>query len=223
MKYHIQLHVIFLLIGIIVLTACGGGTKPPGIVPDDLQTIEAAAEDIIDFAPGGNWEKINADVTEIANAWRSYQIRADKDGVAQNLQNAMMAAIERLKTAAATKDAVATMQGSNDVSAAVVEMYALYNPTIPADIGRLDVLERQVILNVEAKDYTAAETSLTKIESVWVVVKPSVLEHEGKDVASKFEASLAGQVSALVGKDVTAVIGEVGNALEVVDEMEQLY
>ena len=220
-----RLGMLLFLIGIIVINACGAKptSNPTGVVPNSLQTIEAAAEDIIDFAPSGGWDKIKGDVTDISNAWKSYQPQASKDGASQELQDAMMSAIEKLETASAAKDSAATMQGSNDVSAAVVEMFALYNPKVPADIGRLDVLERQVILDVAAKDYSAAETSLAKTKSVWEEVKPLVLEHNGKDVAAEFEASLAKQESALNDKDDTALTNEAKNGLEIVDALEQLY
>src|SRR5262245_33499607 len=200
MKHRIQLLVLVLLIGSTILTACGEEAREPAepsAVPNSLQTIEAAAEDIIDFAPSGNWDQIGKDVTDISNAWKSYQPQAGKDGASQELQDAMNSAIEKLQTASAAKDAATTMQGSNDVSAAVVEMFALYNTKVPVDIGRLDVLERQVILDVAAKDYSAAETSLAKTKSAWEEAKPSVLEHNGKDVAAEFDASIATQESAL--------------------------
>jgi hypothetical protein len=158
-------------VGVLALAACAPQQPivavTPGAVPNSLVTIEAAAEDIIDFAPSGGWDKINKDVTEIEGAWKSYQPQADKAGASKEIQDAMTSALADLKTASASKDAAATMQGSNDVSAAVVELFALYTPKVPADIGRLDVLERQVILDVAAKDYSAATESLAKTMSVW--------------------------------------------------------
>ena len=225
MKNDLQLLLLVISVTIFTLTACG--TKPltvtPGTVPNSLVTIEAAAEDIIDFAPSGNWDKINVDVTDIENAWKSYQPQADQAGVSQEIQDAMNSALAELETASASKDASATMQGSNDVSAAVVELFALYSPKVPADIGRLDVLEPQVILDVAAKDYSAAETSLAKTKSVWEEVKPLVLEHNGKDVAAQFEASLTAQESALKAKDDAVLTNEARDGLEIVDALEQLY
>jgi hypothetical protein len=226
MKHRLPILIVFLLIAFIILPACGEEPREavePGVVPSALQTIEAAAEDIIDFAPSGNWDKINADVADIEKAWNSYQPQADKGGASQEIQNAMTSALAELKTASASKDASATMQGSNDVSAAVVELFALYNPRVPADIGRLDVLERQVILDVAAKDYSAAEKSMAKTKSVWEQVRPSVLEHNGKDVAAEFEASLAVQEAALGGKDDTTLTDKAKEGLEIVDALEQLY
>ena len=223
MKNRMQL--LLIPIAIIALSACGAQplSNSAGVIPNDLQTIEAAAEDIIDFAPSGNWDKISADVTDIGNAWKSYQPQASKDGASQEIQDAMTSALTKLETASASKDASSTMQSSNDVSAAVVELFALYSPKIPADIGRLDVLERQVILDVAAKDYAAAEATLARAKSVWEQVKPSVLEHNGKNVAAEFDASLATQESALNAKDDAALRSEASNGLEIVDEMERLY
>jgi len=223
MKNRIQL--LAVLLAIVALSACGAKatSAPSGVVPNALVTIEAAAEDIIDLAPGGTWSKIGTDVTDIANAWKSYQQQANKDGVSAEIQDAMTTAIGKLQTASGAKDPAATMQGSNDVSAAVVEMFALYHPQIPADIGRLDVLERQVILDVAAKDYSAAETNLAKTKSVWDEVKPSALEHNGKDVVAQFEASLTAQESALTAKDDSALTTEARAGLEIVDALEQLY
>src|SRR6266545_2730147 len=138
MKNYLRLVTISIPAAILMLTACGA--KPvstpasTGAVPNSLVTIEAAAEDIIDFAPSGDWDKINNDVTDIANAWKSYQPKASQDGASQEIQDAMTSALSDLETASAAEDASATMQGSNDVSAAVVELFALYGPKVPADI-----------------------------------------------------------------------------------------
>ena len=224
MKNCVRFLSMLMLFAAMPLSACGAKTsRNSGVVPNSLQTIEAAAEDIIDFAPSGNWDKISTDVIDIADAWKTYQPQAGKDGASQELQDAMTSALIQLQTASAAKDSAATMQASNDVSAAVVEMFALYDPKIPAEIGRLDVLERQVILDVAANDYPAAMKSLTNTKSVWEKVKPSVLEHNGNDVAQEFETSLAAQESALNAKDAVALTNTAKNGLEIVDALEQLY
>ena len=224
MKNHVQSLVWLTLIAIILLTACGVKTPSNlGVVPNSLQTIEADAEDIIDFAPIGNWDKIGADVTGIENAWKSYQPQAGKDGASREIQAALTSALTQLETASTAKDSADTMQASNNISAAVVELFALYHPTIPADIGRLDVLERQIILDIAANDYSAARTSLANTKSDWEKVKSSVLEHNGQEVAAEFEASLTQQESALDAKDEVALTSEAKNALEIVDALEELY
>lgn len=233
MKNHIQLFSVVMIVNLLVacgpqpaVTAVAPTTRPVsgiGSLPSSLITIEAAAEDIIDFAPSGGWDKIDKDVTDIENAWKSYEPQAGKDGASQEIQDAMNSALASLKAAAASKDADATMQGSNDVSAAVVEMFALYSPKVPADIGRLDVLERQVILDIAAKDGVAAKKDLAKILSIWSEVQPSVLEHNGNEVAAQFQESLDTQVVRLDSKNYTGLTEEARNALEIVDALEGLY
>ena len=216
---------MLMIVSLPVLSACGvqPASLPAGVVPQDLVTIEAAAEDIIDFAPSGNWDKINQDVTDIEAAWKSYEPRSKQDGAAQEVDDLMNSALAALKTASQSKDASGTMQGSNDVSAAVVELFALYNPVIPADIGRLDVLERQVILDVAAQDYSAALETMVKTRSVWESVKDSVLEHNGKDLAAQFEASLEAQAAALDAREAEELTRVASDALELVDALERLY
>jgi hypothetical protein len=109
------------------------------------------------------------------------------------------------------------------MGAAVLDLYALCNPPTPTDIGRLDVSERQIILDVAANDFNAAAASFAKTKVLWESVKPSVLSHQGKEVADKYEASLATQAAGLQAKDIPALIAEVNNGLEIVDELEDLY
>jgi len=216
---------MLVIVSLPILSACGvqPATLPAGVVPQELVTIEAAAEDIIDFAPSGNWDKINQDVADIEEAWKAYEPQLKKDGAPQEVNDLMTSALAALKTASQSKDASGTMQGSNNVSAAVVELFALYNPVIPADIGRLDVLERQVILDVAAQDFSAAMETMAKTRSAWESVKASVLEHSGKDVAAQFEASLEAQAAALDAKDIEALTREASAALELVDALERLF
>lgn len=222
MKIHVR--VLFVLLLSAALSACG--TKMPaqaGAVPNPLQIIESKAEDIIDYAPSGGWDKINADVSEISKAWKEYQPQASQDGISQEVQDSFASALTRLEAASTQQDAPATMQASNDLSAAVVEMFAAYEPKIPADIGRLDVLERQVILDVAANDYALAARTLASVRTVWEQVKTSVLEHNGQDVITEFEASLSTQEAAIAAQDAAALIKEARNGLELVDALEELY
>ena len=105
----------------------------------------------------------------------------------------------------------------------IYELFDLYHPAIPADIGRLDVLERQIVLDVEKQNFNAAGQTLAKINSVWEQVKPSILAHNGQGVIEDFNSSLTIQDMTLKTQDGTALIDEARNGLEIVDAMENLY
>jgi len=195
----------------------------PGAVPEPLTTIEAQAEDIIDLVPGHSWEKVTADVAAIAKAWQAYQSQAADDHAPQPFQEALTAALERLQKASAAKQATGTMEAANDLSAAVVDLFTIYHPALPSDVGWLDVLERQVVLDVAAKDLTAAVDNLAKANAVWARLKPVVLAHNGPEVATRFEDSLTLQQNALNKEDASALATEAENGLALVDALEQLF
>lgn len=195
----------------------------PGNVPEPLDTLEAQAEDIIDFVPGGKWERVTADVATLTGAWQAYQTQAANDKVPQPFQEALRAALDRLQKTSAAKDAAGTMQAANDLSAAVVDMFTVYQPSRPTDLGRLDVLERQVVLDTASDNLTAAADSLAKTNAVWARLKPVILAHNGSTVGTKFENSLSMQQEALNTEDTSALTTEAKNGLELVDALEQLF
>jgi hypothetical protein len=212
-----------------LLTACTGtpfstdnGPASDG-VPKPLHRIEASAEAIIDLAPAGSWDQVGEKLTTITTAWNVYQPQAAAAGASQIHEQALSSALDRLRTAAAAKDAAITRQAANDLGAAVLDLFALYNPSTPADIGRLDVLERQIALDAAANNFTAAAASFAKTKATWEHLKPSILSHNGKSVVEKFESSLAIQASSLQAQDIAALTSEVNVGLELVDELEKLY
>ncbi len=222
--------VFVLLVMTFLLPACGNPpaqttvpTVKNGVVPESLVTLEGQAEDIIDVVPNSEWPRVNADISIIEKAWITYQPQAIKDGANQTVQNNFSQGLSSLKTAATSQDKNGTMQSANDLSAAVVDMFDLYNPVIPTDIGRLDVLERQLILDMANQNFSAATDTLTKINIVWEKVKPSILAHDGQSVAEQFANILALQDTALKAKNTASLTDAANNGLELVDAMENLY
>jgi hypothetical protein len=191
-------------------------------VPEPLNTLEAQAEDIIDSVPGGDWRKVTADVAAIDKAWQAYQSQAKDDHIPQPFQDALTIALDHLQKTSAAKDAPGTQQAANDMSAAVVDLFTVYHPALPTDLGWLDVLERQVVLDVRGDDRAAAD-SLAKINAVWVRLKSVILAHNGSDLATRFENSLMAQQQALSSKQAAALTAEAMNGLELVDALEELF
>lgn len=189
--------------------------------PKSLVTIEAQVEDIMDVVPGGDWATVSTDIANIDAAWADYQKQAAQDGAPQTLQDGFGKTLALLKTAATAKTAPTTLQSANDLSATVVDLYDTYHPAEPTDLGRLDVLERQVILDVDNKDFAAATNTLAKVTTTWERVKPFMLAHNAAEIATQFEKSLAVQASGLKAQDGSAVKTEALNALEIVDALEK--
>lgn len=210
---------------IITATLCGFNAtalaKLP--LPKALTAIEGEAEDIIDSVPGGNWKKISGVVAEVAGHWAKYQQQATKDGLPAAQQEAFAGALTKLQASATAKHPANTMQAANDLSAVVMDLFDAYECRVPTDIGRLDVLERQVVLDVAAKNFVAVEASLNKTQILWTQVKPAVLAHKGAKVAARFEANLAAQTKALAAKNSAQLTAAAKQGLETVDDLEKLF
>jgi hypothetical protein len=196
---------------------------PARPVPGPLQTIEAQAEDIIDIVGGDDWASVQADVAAIAAAWKVYGGQAAADGAPQVILDALAGELSCLQQRSSAKDAPGTLQAANDVSAALMDLYMVYSPAVPADVGRLDVFERQVLLDASANDLRAAANSLARVDTIWARVKPLALEHQGADVAARFDANLAEQRAAWQSKDGAAIAAPATKGLELVDALESLF
>ncbi len=194
-----------------------------GNVPEALQTIEAQAEDIVDIAPDGNWAQIASDVAIIAEAWKTYQSSTSDNAIVQAFYDSFITALTHLTEASTAKNTEFTLQSANNVSAAVVDLFTVYNPVIPVDLGWLDVIERQTVFDATAGQLSAAADSIAKANAIWVRLRPSVLAHKGTEVALEFEANLYAQRTALVANDASRLIHNANGALEIVDSLEQLY
>jgi hypothetical protein len=156
-------------------------------------------------------------------AWQAYRIQAANDHAPQPFQEALTVALDRLQKTSAAKDVAGTLQAANHLSAAVVDLFTVYQPATPTDLGRLDVLGRQVVLDVAAKDFTAAADSLAKTNAIWIRLKPAILAYNGSDVAIQFEKSLGTQQEALKTENASALTAEANNGLELVDALEKLF
>lgn len=192
-------------------------------VPEELMVIEEQAEDIFDFAPRGNWQRINEDITKVQTAWTEWKQAAGTGNTIAALQDAFTRAFDHLQAAVADQDQADTLQAANDLSAAVIDLFDLYQPPIPTDIGRLDVLGRQIILDVAAGDWAKAEQTLASTNEVWSRAKASVLEHQGAEVAGQYDTSLQVQADLLKAKDDMKLTTEANNGLELVDALERVY
>lgn len=198
-------------------------TQVAGTVPASLESIEGAAEDIIDVVPNADWKQVRSDVDGVLRDWRTYRGTAVDDGAPDALVASFETALEQLRNASGARQAQETMQASNDLSAATVELYGLYNPAVPIDIGWLDVIGRQVVLDASANDLSAAGQTVGEMQTTWDQVRQSVIDHNGSDVAAQMDATMVSLTKALTDQDGEALTVQAKIELEVVDAMEGLF
>jgi hypothetical protein len=190
-------------------------------VPRPLVRLEASSEDIIDQVPKARWTRISGDVVVMRRAWRRYAeaARSLDAGLARRLDRAL----DRLEPAATAQSPGATVQAANDVSAPVVELFARYASGHPVQVGRLDVIGRQIVIEAARGDFPAARRQIAAARAQWRSVKTSVIDHGGRAVAKRTDATFALLQEAAVAGDAAAATKAANALLELVDGMERTY
>jgi hypothetical protein len=207
----------------LVASGCGSGEgKKP--LPGALNRIEGQAEDIIDIVPNNRWDNIRSDVRAIETDWSQYKKQATADGASAAVIARFDDALHDLTIAAGGARGPETSQAANDVSGATVDLFGLYDVGRPVAIGRLDVLGRQVILDVQRGDINAAGAQVRKLERVWRDgLRADVLDHKGGTVAGRTDTTLNAIERAATRDDARTVVAQTRGLLELVDDMERLY
>ena len=197
----------------------GAGSLGP--IPDQLQSLETGAEDVIDLVAEDSWGAIAREVDTMRTTWTGFHTEAEKVDTSQSLR--IDTAMDTLQSAAGREDAQATSQAANDVSGPVVELFGHYDLPRPIQIGRLDVIGRQIRLDGDRNDDTAAAAQLTAARDQWAAVKANVIAHDGAAAAQKADTLLAALERSLANRDQAALRAAASELLEAVDSMEGLY
>ena len=78
-----------------------------------------------------------------------------------------------LETKVQAKNAYAAKVKANAITRVIPDIYDHYQVTVPTDLGRLDYLEREILLNVEKGDWTAARNTAAEVLRVWIGLTPT--------------------------------------------------
>ena len=71
-----------------------------------------------------------------------------------------------------------------------MDLYQLFNPTIPAAIQRLEDHESRVLRDVALGRPERANEVLAGAASSWHYFQPAVIDHGGENIALRYQASL---------------------------------
>jgi len=193
-----------------------------GGVPQPVLSIEGDAEDAIDMVFAGKWDRVAADAESISTDWTEFAASSEGSGVTDEQRREMDEATADLSAAAEAKDELAARQAANDVSKVIVDVFDLFDFKIPSDVGRLDWLERQVIIDADRDDWEAIAVDIDQTRETFDRVKPDVVAEGGEEEARDFEASIVKQGELAAAHD-RAIVDEANIALELVDALESVY
>jgi hypothetical protein len=193
-------------------------TSPP---PKPLLTIEEQAEDIGDRVPGKGWPRIAADVKTIKAAWARFQTRAKADGVPAATITDFNGALDRLAAAAKAKNGPETSQGANDISRVTVELFGNYKLDAPVQVGRLDVIGRQIELDLDANNPDGVTQQIDEARAQWEAIRADVATRSAA-VPTQVDATLDALDEAQRAGNTRLLHAETRVLLELVDSIEEL-
>jgi hypothetical protein len=194
-------------------------TSPP---PKPLTTIEEQAEDIGDRVPSKRWARIAADVKVIKAAWARFQSQAKSDGIPAATVADFNTALDRLAAAAKAKNGPDISQGANDISSVVVELFASYKLDAPVQVGRLDVIGRQIELDLDADNPDGVTQQIEQARTEWDAIRADVATRSAA-VPTQVDATLDALGEAQRAGNTRLLHAETRVLLELVDSIEELY
>ena len=210
-----------------MVTGVWGCAEEPasgGTVPDPLMVIDGAAEDAYDQALLDQVAAVAANVEVLATTWESYRPQALQDGVAEADAAALDQAIATLRDAAVPGAVpVALARVANGVSAPMPDLFAVYDPAVPAAVLTLDYLGREVALDAMDVDFQRAAGDVDGIDGVWSALKSKVIAAGGVVEAQLFAASIAAERSDVSAAAADTLLHDAESQLELVDLIEVVF
>jgi hypothetical protein len=188
-----------------------------------LLSVQALAEDVIDFALIKDWQRVATDVSVLENAWAKYDTLKSQEPLYAVMQMALSGSMSQLKSASADKNSTASIQAANNLSSAVSNLIENQRPPVPADIYLLEILERQLAVDGTAGNFKGADRCLDKMKMVWNRTKGSVQDRRGFELAGKYSASLRSQEIAAMVEDGPALAKEADKGSQLLQNIKNLF
>jgi hypothetical protein len=187
-----------------------------------LLAIQAATEDIQDFAIVKDWARVGSDVATLETAWARYD-SLGQDPMANMLHTALGNNLSQLKDALKGKNSTSAIQSASNLSFAIGNLMATQNSAIPPDVLLMEILERQISADAAAKNFKGAERSFDKLKMIWDRTKGKVQDHKGYELAGKYSASLRAQEIAISVDDGLATGNEASKGLALLQDIKGLF
>jgi hypothetical protein len=220
------------LLFLLALAACGGssesegeeGEETPSTIPASLDATESDAEDIVDRALGNDRDAVRAKAAELKeDAADAAAPLSEADVPEQRIDELRTRAAHVDELAVGDADTLEIALAANDVSALMPEMFARFDPEIPADVLALDYLDREAQLRSLAHEDAKVSTAVDELERTWAKLRPEVESAGGDEEAADFADHVAAMKKLRDSHDDAALQKEAVRGLELVDVLERVF
>ena len=152
------------------------------IPPAQIDKIESASEDIIDDISNNDWEAAQSKVAEIKTNLSDLKPILVAASVPTEITDGISSAVNGLDAAVSSKKSYDSRLQANHISKYVPDIADYYISTLPTDIGRLDYLGREIALNAESSDWSAAGSNFNIASGLWTGLKSKMSSTYKNDI-----------------------------------------
>lgn len=236
-----------LLVTGLVVAGCGGPSAPPpptptpspevsgaitevvppdlatGVVPHALDRMQEDTNELFAAVPDHDWARVQELVSGIERSWSEWLATSDATEVPEGLKDAVDLRLQDLKDTAKERFDAPILRAANNLQMAVLFVVEVYRPALPTAVGRLQVAERNILLDIASGDKVALSETVTEAAAIWQDLEITVQDAGGEQIATDFGALLDRQQKALDDDDMTALKKEAAAAEGLIDRMQALF
>ena len=187
---------------------------PP--VPEQLDTIEINAENILGSIYTRNWQGAMSGANVIGTNMTELAPLLQQALVPNRLTADLQRAARGLESSVTLRNSLQALYQANQITRYIPDILDYFNVIIPTDAGRLRYLGRQIIFDVNGNDWAGANATYLTAKTVWNRLKPSLSARYGSDAAN-FDQALSDAHDPIVRKDYQAAIENANKMLDLVD------
>lgn len=162
-------------------------TKQASTVPASLKRAETAAEDVIGYLEQGKGAKSRGEARLLSQlAHGKVATTLGKTGVSKNTIRVLQQRADR--TAALSRGGASQLRVSlaaNGVSQLMPSVYASYKDPVPAQVLKLDYLDREIQLRSQAGDRGSLRAAVKDLGSTWAKLRPQLVQAGGLKVVDR--------------------------------------
>jgi hypothetical protein len=169
-----------------------------GPPPAELETLTTGALSIFDAAESEDWTAADTTLDGMLAAWETYEA-GDQPPL---LENQMSTALVYLVAAVDSHQPEESRQAAIEVARAGLDFELRHRPVVEIDLGRFDLMARQVLVDAAADDAAGITSDVTTLEWMWDRVAHSV----DQATADQIESQLTELRTAADDEDVEAAV-----------------
>lgn len=205
------------------------GGKPAA--PTQLRAFESNAEGISDACKVGDYVKAQGVLGEANTNWNTLKPLVGPAGASAALIAKIDAGLSKMAADVTGKLQRECESDANAATLTIPDLFDLYTFPVPSDALRGDGVFRQLQIDSEYKDFTAAVPDLANTKAVWARLRPLAVVQASKrtdvpgtgTVVSDMDSAIQKCEAAITATDQAALGTEAQNGLDYIDTVETMF